>query len=362
MNKFSGWLREEESHNLIASLLAIVFGMLFGFVIITLVAPSISIKAFSIILRGGFYHGFRGLGNVLFDATPIILTGLSVGFAFKTGLFNIGAAGQFTLGAFVAIYAGVNFTWMPANLGWIVAIILGTLAGALWGLIVGVLKAYRNVNEVISSIMMNYIAMYVVNFLIRSTAYDTTYSRTLRPKYALLPRMGLDKIFVGSSLNIGIFLAIIVAIITYVVLEKTKFGFELKSVGHNRHAARFTGINEKKNIMLSMLIAGGLAGMGGAILYLADVGIYMSTVNVLLPQGFDGIAVALLAQNSPLGIIFSGLFISHISYGGNNLQIFGLQPEIIQVITSTIIYISALSIFIKTFIGKVVSKRDGEIV
>ncbi|CAM3524695.1 ABC transporter permease [Erysipelothrix anatis] len=360
MSKIKNYFKNEQSHNLIASLLAVAIGLVFGFIVILAIKPQFVLSAFALILKGGLHDGLRGIGNVLFNATPIIMTGLSVGFAFRTGLFNIGVTGQFTVGAFTAIYVGVNWTFLPPGFGWIVGIVLGALAGAIWGLVVGALKAYRNVNEVISSIMMNYIAVYLVNFLIMRTAFDAQYSRTLPPKNAYLPRMGLDTIFPNSSLNIGIIIAIISAIVLYIVLEKTTFGYELRAVGFNRHASRYAGINETRSIILSMMIAGGLAGLGGALMYLSDVGIYMTTLYGLLKEGFDGIAVALLGQNNPIGIIFSGLFISQITYGGNNLQLFRLEPEIIQVITSAIIYISALTVFLRGVIGKLTrDKKSG---
>lgn len=345
----------ETFQNILASLAAVLMGLLVGFIVLLLTKPQSSLAAFATILQGGFLHGARGFGNVIFRSAPIILTGLSVGFAFKTGLFNIGVTGQFTLGAFTAVYIGVNKDW--GQFTWFYALLLAMLAGMFWALIVGLLKAYRNVNEVIASIMMNYIGMYFVNFLIKRTAYDEVHSRTLPPRNAFLPKAGLDKVFPRSSLNIGIFFAIFAAIIIYVLLEKTRFGFELKAVGYNRHAGRYAGINEKRSIVMSMAIAGALAGLGGGIVYLSDVGKYISLSNNLLPEGFEGISVALLAQNHPIAILFSGLFISHITYGGNNLQLYKMEPEIIQVITASIIYVSALSLFLKNFIAKVFKKE-----
>lgn len=360
MKRFNEFRKTDEFDNLLASIFAIIFGLIFGFIIILATNPKNAIDAFGIILQGGFYHGIFGLGNVLFSATPIILTGLSVGFAFKTGLFNIGASGQFMIGAFTAIYVGVNWTWLPPSIAWLVAMLAGAFAGAIWGMIVGALKAYRNVNEVIASIMMNYIAMYLVNFWMRISTFDQVYSRTIQPKNAYLPRMGLDVIFPKSSINIGIVIAIVVAIVIHIILNKTTFGFELKAVGYNRHSSKYAGINEKKSIILSMAIAGMLAGLGGALLYLSDVGVYLNASYSILKEGFDGISVALLAQSNPIAIIFSGIFISHITYGGSNLQLLNLQPEIIEVITAAIIYISALSILLKKFIGKF-KKKDKEV-
>ena len=363
MNKLSIWLKKEPIQNLIASILAILVGLVFGFFVLLITKPGSALPGFFMILKGGFHHGIRGMGNVLFRAVPIILTGLSVGFAFKTGLFNIGVTGQFTVGAFAAVFVGVNFTKLNPAYGWIVALIAAAISGMVWGAIVGILKAYRNVNEVIASIMMNYIGMFLVNYLIVNTAFDDVHARTLPPKYAFLPKAGLDKLFPRSSINIGIIVAIVIALIVYIILEKTIFGYELKAVGYNRHAGRYAGINEKKSIVASMAIAGALAGIGGGLMYLSDVGKYMSTLNMLLAEGFDGISVALLAQNNPIAILFSGLFISHISYGGNNLQIFNMEPEIIQVITAAIIYISALSLLLRQMMDRIsrrFSKKGGK--
>ena len=237
-----------------------------GFVVLIVTNPRSSLPAFATILQGGFLHGARGFGNVIFRAVPIILTGLSVGFAFRTGLFNIGVTGQFTVGAFTAVYIGVNKNW--GQFTWFYALIFAMLAGMVWALVVGAMKAYRNVNEVIASIMMNYVGMFFVNFLIKQTAYDDVHSRTLPPRNAYLPKAGMDKIFPRSSLNVGIVFAVIAAIVIYIILEKTTFGFELKAVGFNRHAGRYAGINEKRSIMLSMAIAGALAGWVAACLFI----------------------------------------------------------------------------------------------
>lgn len=352
MKKISDFLSKESSQNLIASLLAILVGIMFGFFILLITKPGSAIPGLLMILKGGFHHGIRGLGNVIFRSVPIILAGLSVGFAFRTGLFNIGVTGQFTVGAFSAIYVGVNFTSVNPAYGWIIGILAAAISGMVWGAIVGLLKAYRNVNEVIASIMMNYIGMYLVNYLIVNTAFDDVHARTLKPVHAFLPKGGLDKLFPRSSIDIGIIIAVVIAIIIYIVLQKTTFGYELKAVGFNRSAGRYAGVNEKRSIIASMAIAGALAGIGGGLMYLADVGKYMSTINMLLAEGFTGISVALLAQNNPLAIIFSGLFISHLTYGGNNLQIFKMEPEIIQVITAAIIYISALSLILRNVLNK----------
>lgn len=343
-----------------ASFGAILIGLLFGYIILLISNPSEAGFGFMTILRGGFNQGVRGVGNGLYMSAPIILTGLSVGFAFKTGLFNIGASGQFILGAFAAIYVGVKWTFLPDGTVWIAALLAGAIAGALWAGIVGVLKAYRNVNEVITSIMLNYIGMYLVNYMVVQTVFNPTRNESITPSRAILPKLGLNQIFTNSSVNIGIILAIVFAIIIYIILEKTTFGFELKAVGYNRDASRYAGINEKRNIILSMMIAGALSGLGGGILYLSGAGKHIEIVDMLAPEGFNGIPVALLASSHPIGIIFSGLFIGHLNMGGFYMQRYDFVPEVIDIMIAIIIYFSAFALAFKAFLEKVSKKKGGK--
>ena len=343
-----------------ASVFAILFGLLIGYIILLISNPAQATRGFIIILNGGFNGGLRGVGNMLHNAMPIILTGLSVGFAFKTGLFNIGASGQFILGAFTAIYIGVKWTFIPSEFLWIVAVLGAMAAGALWGSIAGVLKAFRNVNEVITSIMLNYIGMYLVNFLVVSTVFDLTRNQSLPPTNAYLPSGGMDILFPFSSANISIIIAIVVAFIMYIVLEKTTFGFELKAVGYNREASRYVGINEKRSIVLSMMIAGALAGLGGGLVYLSNTGRHIEVVDILASEGFSGIPVALLGLSNPIGIIFSGIFVGHMNMGGFYMQRLRFVPEVIDIMIAIIIYFSALSLAFKSFIENLSKKMGGK--
>ncbi len=268
-----------------ASLMAIAAGLIFGLIILLLSNAQDALPAFLTILTGGFSEGARGIGQVIYYATPIIMTGLSVGFAFKTGLFNIGASGQFTCGAFAAIYIGIKWTFIPPELHWIVALLGALAAGAVWGAGPGLLKAFFNVNEVITSIMMNYIGMYLVNMTIVKTVYDSLKNQTkMVAKSAVLPKAGLDKLFNTNNLNIGIIIAVLAVIIIYIILQKTTFGYELKACGINKSASRYAGINEKKSIIISMVIAGALAGLGGGLLYLSGSGKYLQVLDVLAPE------------------------------------------------------------------------------
>ena len=357
--KKKGLFQREGMISFSSSILAIICGLLFGLVILLLSNPSQASGGFMMILQGGFTDGIQGIGQMFYYATPIIMTGLSVGFAFQTGLFNIGAAGQFTIGAFVAVLIGVKCTFLPAGIHCLVAIAGAALAGALWGMIPGLLKAFRNVNEVISSIMMNYIGMYLVNLLIQKLIYDHVKNQSMAvASTANLPKAGLDKIFPNTDINVGIIIAIVFVILVYIILNRTTFGYELKACGKNQNASKYAGINAKRNIVLSMVISGALAGIGGALLYLANSGKYLQVLDIIAPEGFSGISVALLGMSNPIGILFAGLFIGHLTVGGYNMQLFDFAPEVIDMIIAAIIYCGALSLLFKGLISKIQFRKE----
>lgn len=342
-----------------SSLIAIIVGLLIGFIIICVVNPGSATAAFSVLLQGGFYKGIRSTGEVLFYAVPVMMTGLSVAFAFKCGVFNIGAPGQYIVGAFTAI-AVCTFgdAYIPVSVLWLVALIAGGLAGAIWAIVPGVLKAYCNVNVVISCIMMNYIGMLLVVSWVKKYLYNLAGAESVTvPASKAVPTWGLDTIFVRSNVNIGIFIAIGLCILAHIILNKTTFGFELKAVGYNPEASRYAGMNEKKCIIISMMIAGFFAGIGGALAYTAGTGKAISTAEVLASDGFTGISIALLGFNNPLGVICAALFISYIEMGGYYMQAFNIPLEIIDVIVACIIYCSAFSLFIRKIIEKFIEKK-----
>ena len=347
-------MKKDGLFNFLSSALVVIVGLLIGFIILLISNSDQAVAAFVTILTFGV-GSMRNVGDVLLLATPIILTGLSVAFAFKTGLFNIGASGQFTIGGFVAIFIGVQFTFIPAPLRILLAVVLATLFGALWGAIPGILKAYCNVHEVISSIMTNYIGMFLVNFLIINSIFDQGRGTTTRlPEDSNLPTLGLGYIFRdqmrASHINIGIIIAILVAILIYIILEKTTFGYELKACGFNKDAAKYAGINENKNIVLSMMISGALAGLAGAFNYMGGTGLSMSMVDALAPEGFTGISVAFLGLSHPIAIIFSGTLVSYLYLGGARMQVFGFSIEIIEMVISIIIYFCAFVFLVKSFL------------
>lgn len=361
--KRSKLLQYEGFTSFLSSLMAIAAGLLVGLIILLISNSKDALPAFFTILKGGFADGTKGMAQVIYYAVPIIMTGLSVGFAFKTGLFNIGASGQFTLGAFVAIYIGIKWNFVPEQIHWLVALLGAMVAGAVWGSGPGILKAFFNVNEVITSIMMNYIGMYIVNMSIVRTVYDSLKNQT-KPvlKSAIIPKAGLDKIFNTSNINIGIFIVILSVIVIYIILQKTTFGYELKACGSNKEASKYAGINEKKSIILSMVIAGALSGLGGGLLYLSGSGKYIHVLDVLAPEGFSGISVALLGMSHPIGILFSGLFIAHLEVGGFNIQLYNFVPEVIDIIIAVIIYCGAFALLFKQIISNFVFKPVEEVV
>ncbi|MBS6216088.1 MAG: ABC transporter permease [Clostridiales bacterium] len=350
--------------NVLAALIAILIGMLVGFVILLITDSSMALKGLGAIMTGGV-QDMKNVGQVLYYATPLIMTGLSVGFAKRTGLFNIGGPGQFMMGAFAAVYVGVKWTFLPGGIHCLVAILAACLMGALWGVVPGLLKAYCNINEVITCIMMNYIGMSTSNVLIRAYIFDRTKNQSLRPvDGANLPKLGFDKIFVAdvgtpSSVNAGILVAILLAIVVWVILSKTKLGYELKACGFNKDAAKYAGISEKRNVVLAMVIAGALSGIGGGLNYLAGAGTGIAVGSELAQQGFDGIAVALLGMSNPIAIIFTGILMAYLTVGGLAMQSYGFVSQIISIITSVIVYFAAFILFFSQIIGKL-GKRGGQ--
>ncbi len=343
-----------------SSLMAILFGLLVGFVMLIFANSKNAVDGFMALISGGFKEGMSSIGNVLYLATPIVMTGLSVGFAFKTGLFNIGGSGQYLVGAFVGIYISATWEFIPTQIRWIVALMGSAIAGALWAFVPGLLKATRNVNEVITAIMMNYIGMYLVNYLIPlSPIYDSTRNQTVPPR-SFIPKLGLDKIFPDCGISAAILITIACVVLVHVILNKTTFGFELKACGYNQNAGKYAGINEKKCIILSMVIAGALSGLAGGLAHLANTGKYISVVDVLPNEGFDGIAVALLGLSNPGGIFLSGTFIAYLRQGGFYMQRFGYVTEVINIIIAAIIYCSAFSAAFKNIIAKIKAKKNNK--
>ena len=252
-----------------ASLICIVIGLLLGVVVLAIINAEHAIgDGLLVILQSGLKSP-RNMGTVLANAAPLIMTGLSVGFAFKTGLFNIGAAGQYTLGAFGALYCAIVL-----QLPWYLCLLAAMIFGAVWGAIPGIFKAYLNINEVITAIMFNWIGLYMVNDIMygkgKSPMYDLsstkTYSLRKVAPQAMIPDCGMSDLFGKlQSVTIAIFIAAAFAILVYIILNKTAFGYELRACGFNKNAAKYCGMAEKRNVILSLVISGVLAGLAPAI-------------------------------------------------------------------------------------------------
>ena len=388
-NTLRDTLEKEGTQKLLASLLSIVIGLTVGAIVVAIVGltkSTIGVKGawdgvrmiFIGLLStgregGALTWGFNptSWGNMLFRATPLIMTGLSVAVANKTGLFNIGAPGQYLMGTLVSlsIALGIPSDVMAPGLIWVLAFLGGAAAGALWGAIPGMLKAFLNINEVLACIMTNWLAANLVTWLFDISnfknmaegtktgyIYKTTFNNVATPK------LGMDKIFTDSQINGGILVAVIFAIAMYIMLSKTTLGYQLKACGSNRHAARYAGINDKRNIVLSMSIAGSLAGAGAALYWLSgNTEFFWSTYQSLPAVGFNGIPVALLAVNNPIGVIFTGIFMAMLDIVGQNLTGYTAYNEYItDVIIAVIVYLSAFSLVIRMLLkrNKTVAKTN----
>lgn len=383
--------RQSESLRTIgASLISIFCGLLLGAVIVFLVSvfsEEISLRGglegVSLVLLGIFNLGRNAAGNLtfgfnptslgdmLFRATPLIMTGLSVAVAFQTGLFNIGAPGQYLIGTAASLYTALSLPGdrIPAWIIWFAALLAGMLAGAIWGAIPGLLKAFRNINEVLSCIMTNWIAASLVTWFFEVSNLKNTentakigYIRPVSTNGVATAKLGLDRIFPDSQVDGGILAAIVLAVAVYILMQKTTFGYALRTCGSNRHAARYAGISDRGNIVLSMAIAGGLSGGGAALYWLSGhTEFFWTTYQTLPAAGFNGIPVALLAANHPLGVIFTAMFLSALNIAGVQLKGYTAYNEhVIDIIIGVIVYLSAFSFLIRQWILGKSGKKHGK--
>lgn len=358
MNKMSKLIRSDGFNNAMSSIFAIIIGLIFGFIVLLISNPNQALSGFIIILQGGFSTGAKGIGQVLYFATPLILTGLSVGFAFKTGLFNIGAEGQFIMGALVATLVGVGLD-LPAIIHIPLTIIAAAVAGGVWGAISGFLKSKFGINEVIVCIMLNWIAFYFSNFMV-STSFisvpNSESSVSINESASISINWLKGLVGPATSVNWGIVISIVLVFVVWFVLSKTTLGFELKAVGHNKDAAEYAGIDVSKSMLKSMAIAGILAGIAGAIQVMGVT----HNITVLAAQegyGFDGIAVALIANSNPIGVIFSGLLFGAFKYGGIKMQSVNAPSEVINIVIGSIVYFIALSNGLRILYKKMKEKK-----
>ena len=354
-------IRSDAFQTLLASLACILGGLVVGYIALLIIEPSGALEAIIAVLKSFFrYPGklmMKYMGQALTRTVPLLLCSLSVLFAYKVGMFNIGVAGQYVAGACGCLYAAL--AW---NLPWLPCLIIGMAAAAILGGISGWLKTAFNVNVVISGIMLNWITLYMTNMilaLVKSPSSPFTIPLQGYNNAALLPSLGLEKLFNNEkSVTIAIPLAVIVAVAVWVILNKTKFGYELKATGNNYHAAKYAGMKENRNIILTMVISGALAGLGAGLLYLTGIEDWETTISSVPAMGFNGIAVAFLGGLSPLGSILSAFFIQYITQGGLNVDLTVYCSQISSLISSLIIYLCAFVAFFKLFIQARIRKSD----
>ena len=301
---------------LLASLFCILLGLVVGYIVLLAINPAGAGRAITAILQNFLYFprpevALEYFGSTLAKTAPLLMCTLSVLFAYKVGLFNIGASGQYSVGAGLALYFGIHY-----NAPWWVCLIMAMLGGAVLGAVAGALKAYLNVNEVIACIMLNWISLYAVNTVLTEVKESgTTYTLPLRTNNpnALIPHLGLQHLFADNRyVTIAIPLAVILAILVWVILDKTKLGYELKATGLSINAAKYAGMREKKNIILTMAISGALAGLGAGFLYLCGIEQWSCAQTAVPNMGFNGIAAAFLGGIHPIGVSF--FFILYPAY------------------------------------------------
>ena len=355
-------LKNNGVQSLLASLACVVLGLLIGYIVLLFINPNGAGEAIAAVMKNFLNYSksatqAKYLGNTLVKTAPLLLCALSILFSYKVGLFNIGAAGQYCAGGALSLYAALAWGW-----GWLPCMLLAMLGGMVLGAISGLLKSYCNVNEVISGIMLNWIVLYLTNMLLTNVKEETSpYTFVLAHKNpsAVLPTLGLgsllnDNQYVGLALP----LSILAAVLVWVVLEKTRFGYELRATGNNKNAAKYCGMAEKRNIILTLVISGALAGMGAAMLYLTGYEQWQCSTSSVPGMGFNGIAAAFLGGLNPFGTILASFFIQHITAGGAYVDKTMYCAQISDLISALIIYLCGFVLFMKYAMNSAISKRE----
>ncbi|RSK27091.1 ABC transporter permease [Bacillus sp. HMF5848] len=342
-------LRNEKVVNILIPVLAAILGLLAG-AIIMLLGGYDPIKGFSALIEGMIGRP-RAIGETIRSMAPLILAGLAVAFAFKTGLFNIGVEGQLLVGWLASVWVGYAFD-LPKLIHVPLAVLAAALAGGIWGVIPGYLKARFKVHEVIVTIMMNYVALYTTAYLIRTYLFAGNEKSYKIQESASLASPFLRSLTENSRLHWGIVIAIAMAFIMWLIIEKTSLGYELRSVGFNQYASQYAGMNVSRSIVLSMAISGVFAGIAGAM---EGLGTFqnMGVLSAFTGTGFDGIAVALLGSNSPLGIIFAAALFGGLKTAGPQMNFDANVPsELIEIIIALIIFFVASSYLIRWVLNR----------
>ena len=355
-------LKNSGVQSLLASLVCVILGLLIGYIVLLFINPDGAGEAITDVMKNFLTYSkpetqVKYLGNTLVKTAPLLMCSLSILFAYKVGLFIIGAAGQYCIGVALSLYAALAWGW-----SWLPCMLLAMLGGALLGAISGLLKSYCNVNEVISGIMLNWIVLYLTNMLLTQVKEDTSpYTFVLSHKNAsaILPSLGLGSLFNGNQyVGLALPLSIVIAILVWVVLEKTRIGYELRATGNNKNAAKYCGMAEKRNIIMTLAISGMLAGLGAAMLYLTGYEQWQCSTSSVPGMGFNGIAAAFLGGLNPIGAILASFFIQHITAGGAYVDKSMYCAQISDLISSIIIYLCGFVLFMKYAMNTAIAKRE----
>ena len=326
-------------------LISILLGFLVGAIFLAVMGLSVG-EAYGRLITSA--TSVKGFSYVVVYAIPYILTGLSVAFSFKTGVFNIGAEGQFVVGSMSAAVVGILAGGLPKIVLIPLCFLAAMLAGAIWGIIVGFLKTKWGINEVLSMIMFNWVAFYLSNFIagipaIHSDGTAEATKNISENASTLLSKDVINSLGLCPTANWGILVAIAVTVLVWFIIEKTTLGYELKAVGSNKFAAEYGGINVNRSILTALAISGALAGLGGA-LQLMGMGSRISIFSSQEGFGFAGIVVALIGCSNPFGVLIAGIFYGALTYGGSKLNLVGAPTQLINVIIGTVVFFIAISI------------------
>lgn len=339
-------LKSQPALKTYSSLLCIFVSLIIGLIFLLTMDAANAFSEFINMLTGGLQYGSSNFFAILAKTAPLLCCGLSIVFANKTGMFNIGVAGQYTIGILGSLMFALQF-----NCPWYVCILMAIVFGAIWASIPGLLKAFCNVNEVISGIMLNWIALFFTNYSFQTylngcvdiSKGSKTFALAMKNPSALIPDFGLGS-STGGYFTISIFIAILAAILVWFIMSHTTLGFQLKASGLNKHATKYAGIKEKRNIIISMAISGALAALGASLFYLAGLEEWSVQASSALPQvPWNGIVVAFVGQLSPIGTIFASVFTTLISHGARFMLQTSFPAEIGDFITGLIVYLSGLT-------------------
>lgn len=361
MDKKKSLLEFLSENKLIHTLLAILLGFLVGAVFMVILGISVG-DAYGKLFSSVF-SSVKNLSYCIVYATPYIVVGLSVAFSFKTGVFNIGAEGQFVVGCMAACCVGILFGDLPSVILIPLCFLAAAVMGAVWGVIVGFLKTKWGINEVLSMIMFNWIAFYLSNFIagipaIHNEGNAEATRNVSDAARTLLPKEWIDALGLAPTANWGILVAIALTVVVWFIIEKTTLGYELKAVGHNRYAAEYGGISANRAVLTALAISGGMAGIGGA-LHLLGMGGRISVFSGQEGFGFAGIVVALIGVSNPFGVFLAGLFYGALTYGGGKLTLVGAPSQVVDIIVGTVVFFIAIS-SIFTYLKKLKPKEKTE--